>query len=112
MREYETEQRELEPQVEKSKSDLETFDQKAVDLRLLLKTIREQTDVKELTPALVNSLIERIEVHNNDKYDDHCHVKVDIYFTVVGMMNVPDEKEIQAMMEEMKNNPKSLKLVS
>ena len=112
MREYETEQRDLEPQVEKSKSDLETFDQKAVDLRLLLKTVREQTDVKELTPALVNSLIERIEVHNNDKYDGHCHVKVDIYFTVVGMMNVPDEKEIEAMMEEMKNNPKSLKLVS
>lgn len=112
MREYETEQRDLEPQVEKSKSDLETFDQKAVDLRLLLKTVREQTDVKELTPALVNSLIERIEVHNNDKYDGHCHVKVDIYFTVVGMMNVPDEKEIQAMMEEMKNNPKSLKFVS
>ena len=112
MREYETEQRDLEPQVEKSKSDLETFDQKAIDLRLLLKTVREQTDVKELTPALVNSLIERIEVHNNDKYDGHCHVKVDIYFTVVGMMNVPDEKEIQAMMEEMKNNPKSLKLVS
>lgn len=112
MREYETEQRDLEPQVEKSKSDLETFDQKAVDLRLLLKTVREQTDVKELTPALVNSLIERIEVHNNDKYDGHCHVKVDIYFTVVGMMNIPDEKEIQTMMEEMKNNPKSLKLVS
>ena len=112
MREYETEQRDLEPQVEKSKAELETFDQKAVDLRLLLKTVREQTDVKELTPALVNSLIERIEVHNNDKYDGHCHVKVDIYFTVVGMMNVPDEKEIQAMMEEMKNNPKSLKLVS
>ena len=48
----------------------------------------------------------------NAKYDGHCHVKVDIYFTVVGMMNVPDEKEIQAVMEEMKNNPKSLKLVS
>ena len=98
--------------MEKSKKELETFDRRSVDLRLLLKTVREQTDVKELTPALVNSLIERIEVHNNDKYDGHCHVKVDIYFTVVGMMNVPDEKEIQAMMEEMKNNPKSLKLVS
>ena len=112
MKEYESEQYDLEPQVEKSKKELETFDQRSVDLRLLLKTVREQTDVKELTPALVNSLIERIEVHNNDKYDCHCHVKVDIYFTVVGMMNVPDEKEIQAMMEEMKNNPKSLKLVS
>ena len=60
----------------------------------------------------MNSLIERIEVHNNDKYDGHCHVKVDIYFTVVGMMSIPDEKEIQAMMEEMKNNPKTLKYVS
>ena len=38
--------------------------------------------------------------------------KVDIYFTVVGMMSIPDEKEIQAMMEEMKNNLKSPKLVS
>ena len=112
IKEYESEQYDLEPQVEKSKKELETFDQRSVDLRLLLKTVREQTDVKELTPALVNSLIERIEVHNNDKYDGHCHVKVDIYFTVVGMMNVPDEKEIQAVMEEMKNNPKSLKLVS
>ena len=98
--------------MEKSKKELETFDQRSVDLRLLLKTVREQTDVKELTPALVNSLIERIEVHNNDKYDGHCHVKVDIYFTVVGMMSIPDEKEIQAMMEEMKNNPKTLKYVS
>lgn len=112
IKEYESEQYDLEPQVEKSKKELETFDQRSVDLRLLLKTVREQTDVKELTPALVNSLIERIEVHNNDKYDGHCHVKVDIYFTVVGMMNVPDEKEIQAMMEEMTNNPKTLKYVS
>ena len=48
----------------------------------------------------------------NDKYNGHCHVKVDIYFTVVGMMNVPDEREIQTMMEEMKNNPKLLKHVS
>lgn len=112
MKEYESEQNELESQVEKSKSELENFNQKSVDLRLLLKTVREQTDIKELTPALVNSLIERIEVHNNDKYDGHCHVKVDVYFTVVGMMSIPDEKEIKAMMEEMKNDPKKLKFVS
>ena len=84
IKEYESEQYDLEPQLEKSKKDLETFDQRSVDLRLLLKTVREQTDVRELTPALVNSLIERIEVHNNDKYDGHCHVKVDIYFITVG----------------------------
>ena len=61
---------------------------------------------------MVNSLIQRIEVHNNDKYDGHCHVKVDIYFTAVGMITIPTEKEIHAMMEEIKKNPNAFKLVA
>ena len=74
------------------------------DLRLLLRTLREITEIKELTPTLVNSLIERIEVHNNDKSSGHCYVKVDVYFTVVGMIDIPTEQEILAMMEEMQKN--------
>ena len=70
------------------------------------------TDVKELTPTIVNSLIERIEVHNNDKYDGHCHVKVDIYFTAVGMIDIPTEKEIRAILEEMRKNPQEFKFVA
>ena len=112
MLQYENEQRELTEKVQFAKEQLASAEQKAIDLRLLLKTVRELTDVKELTPTLVNSLIERIEVHNNDKYDGHCHVKVDIYFTVAGMMSIPDENEIRAMIEEIKNMPKSIKLVS
>ena len=112
MLQYENEQQELVEKVQSAKEQLASAEQKAIDLRLLLKTVRELTDVKELTPTLVNSLIERIEVHNNDKYDGHCHVKVDIYFTVVGMMSIPDENEIRAMIEEIKNMPKSIKLVS
>lgn len=112
MLQYENEQRELTEKVQSAKEQLASAEQKAIDLRLLLKTVRELTDVKELTHTLVNSLIERIEVHNNDKYDGHCHVKVDIYFTVVGMMSIPDENEIRAMIEEIKNMPKSIKLVS
>ncbi|MBQ4448350.1 MAG: recombinase family protein [Clostridia bacterium] len=112
MLQYENEQQELTEKVCSAKEQLASAEQKAIDLRLLLKTVRELTDVKELTPTLVNSLIERIEVHNNDKYDGHCHVKVDIYFTVVGMMSIPDENEIRAMIEEIKNMPKSIKLVS
>ncbi|MBR6109403.1 MAG: recombinase family protein [Clostridia bacterium] len=112
MLQYENEQQELTERVRTAKEELASAEQKALDLRLLLKTVRELTDVKELTPTLVNSLIERIEVHNNDKYDGHCHVKVDIYFTVVGMMSIPDENEIRAMIEEIKNMPKSIKLVS
>jgi len=46
---------------------LQNAEQQAVDLRLVLRTIREMTDIQKLTPTLVNSLIERIEVYNNDK---------------------------------------------
>lgn len=67
----------------------------------MVKTLREITDIKEPTPTLVDSLTERIEVHNNDKSSSHCYVKIDVYFTAVGMIDIPTEREILAMMEEM-----------
>lgn len=91
---YENEQRELIETISKSEQELKKAEQQNIDMRLLLKTLRELTDFRELTPTIVNSLIQRIEVHNNDKYDGHCHVKVDIYFTAVGIIYIPDEKEI------------------
>lgn len=99
-------------EVENAKTELQNAEQKTVDLRLRLKTVREITEVRELTSGLVHSLIERIEVHNNDKYDGHCHVKVDIYFSVIGMMDIPDEKEIKTMMEEIKKNPQKFRYVA
>ena len=112
MTKYEKEQKTLMAEVENAKTELQNAEQKTVDLRLLLKTVREITEVRELTSGLVHSLIERIEVHNNDKYDGHCHVKVDIYFSVIGMMDIPDEKEIKTMMEEIKKNPQKFRYVA
>lgn len=109
---YEDEQKMLMQEVAANQQTLQKAEQQVVDLRLVLRTLREMTDIKELTPTLVNSLIERIEVHNNDKYDGHCHVKVDIYFTAVGMIDIPTEKEIKAMIEEIRNNPQDFKFVA
>ena len=104
---YEKEQKELIAEVAESQRILEKAEQQVVDLRLLLRTLREMTDVKELTPTLVNSLIERIEVHNNDKSSGHCYVKVDIYFTAAGMIDIPTEEEILAMMAEIRKTRRS-----
>ena len=41
---------------------IKVFEQDKVDLRIFLETIRECTDIKELTPEIVNRLIKRIEV--------------------------------------------------
>lgn len=95
-----------------SRQTLEEAKHKATDLRLLLRTLCEMTEINELTPTLVNSLIERIEVHNNDKSRGHCYVKVDIYFTAVGMIDIPTEQEILAMMEEIRENPQDFRFVA
>ena len=109
---YEKEQKELMTEVAESQRILEKAEQQVVDLRLLLRTLREMTDVKELTPTLVNSLIERIEVHNNDKSSGHCYVKVDIYFTAAGMIDIPTKEEILAMMAEIRENPQEFRFVA
>ncbi len=109
---YEHEQKHLSEEVEQGRKSLEEASQKVTDLRLLLKTLREITEIKELTPTLVNSLIERIEVHNNYKSSDHCYVKVDVYFTAVGMIDIPTEQEILAIMEEMQKKPQQFRFIA
>lgn len=102
---YEKEQQELKSTLAENKKKLSSAEQQNIDLRLLLRTLREISELDKLTPTLVNSLIERIEVHSNDKSSGHCYVKVDIYFTAVGMIDVPTEKELLNMIDEIKKNP-------
>lgn len=112
MQNFEKEQKELIQSVTEAKEVLEPAEQRTVDLRLLLRALREITDLKELTPTIVNSLIRRIEVHNNDKSSGHCHVQVDIYFTAIGLFDIPIENEMLAMMEEIRKNPQQFRFVA
>lgn len=109
---YEKEQKALIQEAADSQQTLQEAKQKVTDLRLLLRTLRELTDITELTPTLINSLVERIEVHNSDKSSGHSHVKVDIFFTAVGMIDIPTEQELLAMMEEIRENPQDFRFVA
>ena len=104
---YEKEQRELLKLVADGKKKLMDAEQTKVDLRLLMKALRDYTDIRQLTPEIVNALIRRIEVHSKDK--ETKKVKVDIYFTAVGLFSIPTEKEMQAAMEEIRQNPQQFK---
>ena len=75
-------------------------DKAGVDLRMLLKGLREFTEVKELTPELVNTLIQRIEVHNSDRSSGKIRVKVDVYFTAASLIDLPTEKELEKLISE------------
>ena len=103
MASYEAEQNQLVAETAKTEDALKTMEQDKVDLRAFLETIRQCTDIKELTPAIVNRLIRRIEVHNSEKIDGRKQVRLDVYFTAVGLIDIPGEKELIEMMQEIQS---------
>jgi hypothetical protein len=109
---YENEQRTLINKVAEDEKKLACIEQTSLDLKTLLKVLRSSTSFDELTPTLVNSLIRRIEVHNNDKSSGHCYVKVDIYFTAIGLIDIPTEDEIKSLMAKIKANPQEYRLTA
>ena len=109
---YEAEQADLETSLTVLEQRLEDADKASVDLHMLLKGLREFTEVRELTPTIVNTLIRRIEVHNNEKKHSHGHVKVDIYFTAVGIIDLPTARELQAMMDEINTDARHHRLTA
>lgn len=100
---YEREQKELLEAVADGNKKLQASEQSKVDLKLLMKALRDYTDIRQLTPEIVNALIRRIEVHSKDKKTKK--VKVDIYLTAVGLFTPPTEQELQMVMEEIRRNP-------
>ena len=101
---YEKEQHDLMVSVAENERRLHEMEKERVDLRMLLKGLREFTEIRELTPELVNTLIQRIEIHNSDRSSGHVRVKVDIYFTAVGMIDLPTEEDLSSLIAEIQEN--------
>ena len=92
--EYEAEQKRLISEVEENEKTLIELQKQTVDMKMLYQGLMEFTEMKELTPTITNKLIERIEIHNNEKKHSHNNVKVDIYFTAVDLYDIPTEQQL------------------
>lgn len=99
--EYEAEQKRLISEVEENEKSLIELQKQTVDMKMLYQGLMEFTEMKQLTPTIVNKLIERIEIHNEKKHS-HNNVKVDIYFTAVGLFDIPTEQQLIDTMERVK----------
>lgn len=105
--EYESEQSQLTVDVAKSEKELVELQKQTVDMKMLYQGLMEFTEMKQLTPTVVNKLIERIEIHNNEKKHSHNNVKVDIYFTAVGLFDIPSEQKLIETMNKIQEQNKS-----
>ena len=96
---YEKEQAELLQSVSTREKELTELERETVDVRLLLAGLREYSSVEKLTPEVVNKIIKRIEVHKSEVVDEHKQVKIDIYFTGAGLVDLATVKEMLAIAE-------------
>ena len=108
---YEQEQRELIQSVADLEQRLANAEQDNIALRALLSIIRKCTDLKELTPELVNRLITKIEVFDSTKDENvKKHVPIKVHFIGVGVLEIPDGKTILETYEEIRKNPPKVAL--
>ena len=64
-----------------------------------------QKEQKNLTASVENWKLE-LENAQQQEVNGRSRVKVDIYFTAVGMVNIPTETEMKAAMEELQRSRK------
>ncbi len=100
--EYEAEQKRLISEVEENEKALIELQKQTVDMKMLYQGLMEFTEMKQLTPTVVNKLIERIEIYNDEKKHSYNNVKVDIYFTAVGLFDIPTEQQLINTKERVK----------
>ena len=104
---YENEQSDLMQKVEDTEKLINTAQQENIDVRNFISNIRQCTDLKELTPAIVNKLITKIEVFDKVIGEDgKKSVPIKIHFVGVGVMQFPDAEMLEKAKEEMKANAK------
>ena len=97
---YEEEQKTLKQEISDFEKQLARADQANVDLKMLMKGLKEFTEVGHLTPEIVNTVIQRIEVHSRDRSHSHNKVRVDIYYTAIGLFDLPSHEELLKLSTE------------
>lgn len=90
-KEYESEQQELKTFVQNTSQILNEQKEQKQNVSKFMKVIKEFSHLEKLTPLIVNTLIERIEIHESDR---HCRQpqQIDIYYNFVGALDDLDLK--------------------
>jgi len=105
---YDREQKELKLKIEQLSKEINNTEKKTTDLTQFISNVKKYTEITELTPEILNELIEKILVHQAEKIDGKKVQKIDIYYRGVGIISFPASLEDMTMViEEMLNKRKT-----
>ena len=97
---YDKEQQELKIKIEQLSKDIENTEKKDTDLTQFISNVKKYTEITELTPEILNELIEKILIHQAEKIDGRKVQEIDIYYRSVGIISFPVSIEDMTMVIE------------
>jgi hypothetical protein len=102
---YKNELKDLKEKIEILSKDITNNEQKEIAITSFVDKVKKYTEIKELTPEIINELIDKILVHQQTKVDGKKYQQIDIYYSGVGIISISAneydfEKEFQNMLKD------------
>lgn len=86
---YETEQKTLKESLVQLKADIKMQNDKTANVSEFVEKVRSYTEIRELTPAIINEFIYYIMVSKKQIIDEKTVSPIDIYYNGIGIINAP-----------------------
>ena len=86
---YDKEQQELKNKIEQLSKDIENTEKKDTDITQFISNVKKYTEIDHLTSEILNELIEKIVIHQQEKIDGKKTQEIDIYYRGVGIISFP-----------------------
>lgn len=97
---YEAEQKSLKEAVAILRNEIEAQDDKTSNVLAFVEKVKRYTEIRELTPAIVNEFIDYIMVSQKQVIDGKAIYPIDIYYNGVGIITAPSSEEYEEMFQE------------
>ena len=92
--EYTDEQKSLEARLSELEKEIEALRENVTNVQRFLDTAKKYTDIKELTPEILRTFIQKIVIHEREqKHTKNAPQQIDIHFRYLGMLEGMDEPE-------------------
>ena len=93
---YEAELADAKAEITKLTEEVKDTDTAVNNVEKLIAVTRRYTRIDELTPEILNALVDKIVVHEAEKKNGKHTQSIDIYYSYVGIVNIPTEEEMAA----------------
>lgn len=93
---YDDEQIALKKKISAMQAEIDAENKSKTSAATFLRTVKKYTEIEELTPTILNELVEKIVVHQADVTGKGRTQQLDIYYNFIGILDTPEVAALPA----------------